>query len=76
MSKVQGIDISGVVYKRELLTPNQISYIKEKKLVDTLSEEEFYDYIYSIGYYDTDDFMDIFLYEWKVHQLTGEYVPS
>lgn len=61
---------------RELLSQKQIKYIKSKKLVDKLPLQEFYDYLYSIWYYDKNVFMDIFLEHWKENPATGEIVES
>lgn len=64
------------VNKRILLTPNQLNYLKDKWIAKTLQWEDLYDYLYSLWYYDTEKFMNIFLSHRQEHPVTGEHTKS
>lgn len=61
---------------RNLLTPKQIKYLKDSKVAEFLSWDNLYDYLYSVWYYDIDDFMDIFLSHRKEDPATWKRVDS
>ena len=61
---------------RKLLTPNQIKYVRESGTAGLLQWEELFDFLYSVGYYDTDKFMKIFLPHRMEDPATWRFVDS